>query len=77
MKMNKKISLFLLLALASVRSFGQGKKDFLNDTFFQNGKYYVVVAILVIIFLGISIFVALLDRKITRLEKEVKEKEIK
>ena len=39
------------------------------DTMRSNGKIYVVVAVLATIFAGIFVYLILLDRKITRLEK--------
>jgi uncharacterized membrane protein len=39
------------------------------DTFRNNGKIYVVVAVLLTIFAGIIIYLVRLDKKITRLEK--------
>ncbi len=39
---------------------------------YQSGKIYVVVAALAIIFIGIVIYLISLDRKISKLEKEVK-----
>ncbi len=38
----------------------------------SSGKIYVVVAVLVIIFAGIVVYLTRLDRKITKLEKEIK-----
>ena len=35
------------------------------------GKMYVVVAVIVVIFLGIVLYVARLDRKITKLEDQI------
>ena len=41
-----------------------------NQDFFRSvGKIYVVVAVLLIIFFGIILFLINLDRKISRLEK--------
>jgi len=39
-----------------------------------NGKIFVVVAVLALILVGIFIYLFSIDRKITRLEKEVEEK---
>jgi len=36
-----------------------------------SGKIYVVVAVLTIIFLGIALYLFLLDRKINKLEREL------
>ena len=40
------------------------------DTFRSEGKIYVVVTILSIVFAGIVMYLIRLDRKISRLEKE-------
>lgn len=39
-----------------------------------NGKIFVVVAVLALILVGIFIYLFTIDKKVTRLEKEVKEK---
>ena len=44
------------------------------DTFRQSGKIYVVVAVVVIIFAGLFIYLFTVDNKIKKLEKEVKGK---
>jgi CcmD family protein len=38
----------------------------------HNGKIYVVVGVILIIFIGIILYLVRLDRKITKLEKENK-----
>ena len=42
------------------------------DQLRAEGKIYVVVAVLTVILIGILIFLIMLDRKIGRLEKQVK-----
>ena len=42
------------------------------DTLRQDGKIYVVVAVLTVMLIGIFIFLFLLDRKMSRLERELK-----
>ena len=42
------------------------------DTMRSEGKIYVVVLIVAIVFTGLIIFAFLSDRKISRLEKEIK-----
>ncbi len=44
------------------------------DTMRSEGKIYVVVAILSVIFVGLIGYLVLLDRKITRIEKKLPEK---
>jgi uncharacterized transporter YbjL len=42
------------------------------DTMRSNGKIYVVVAVLATIFAGIFIYLVLIDRKVSRIEKSGK-----
>ncbi|MGZ4049167.1 MAG: CcmD family protein [Bacteroidia bacterium] len=44
------------------------------DGLYQSGKIYVVVCVIAIIFTGIITYLIMLDRKISKLEKEVKNK---
>ena len=43
------------------------------DTFRADGKIYVVIAVLGIIFVGLIIYLIYLDKKISRLEKRNRE----
>lgn len=45
----------------------------LEGTFFQSAKFYVVIAVMVIILLGIFIYLFRLDRKISSLERQSKD----
>ena len=60
-----------MLSALSTLGFG-ADGSFLNDTFYRNGKYYVVVLILTIIFIAIITYLVSLDRKISKIEKELK-----
>ncbi len=47
-----------------------------NPDFFRSiGKIYVVVAVIMAVFLGILLFLIYLDRKVTKLENQIKENE--
>ena len=59
---------FFGLVLRAV-SFAQDTKPELADLMRSNGKIYVVVAVCLTILIGLFIYVFLLDRKISRLEK--------
>ena len=54
--------------LLNAVSFAQEKPD-MADMMRSNGKIYVVVAVILTILVGLFIYVFLLDRKISRLEK--------
>ena len=41
----------------------------------ENGKIFVVVAVLALILVGIFVYLFTIDRKVTKLEKEIGEKE--
>jgi CcmD family protein len=43
------------------------------DTMRSNGKIYVVVGIILIVLLGLVFYLFSLDKKISRIEKEMKE----
>jgi multisubunit Na+/H+ antiporter MnhB subunit len=59
--------LFLIIHLPLVQA--QGNRDFMRET----GKIYVVVGVLLIIFVGIILNLIRLDRKLTKLEHQLKE----
>jgi hypothetical protein len=59
------MSLILLLPCLGVLA--QEKTDIMRD----NGRMYVVVAVMVTILLGLIIYMTRLDRKIGRIEKEL------
>lgn len=61
----------LLLLSASV--FAQDNQPIeMAEGLYQSGKIYVVVTVLSVIFIGIVAYLILLDRKISKLEKEIK-----
>lgn len=65
---------FCSLLLASLFSFGQetDKVD-MAEAMRSNGKIYVVVAVVAIIFIGLIIFLITIDRKVKKLEKQMDE----
>lgn len=56
----------------SLISFAQDNKPEMADTMRGNGKIYVVVAVCLTITLGLILYVYNVDRKVSRLEKEMK-----
>ena len=70
--MNKFFRSLLLMVsclLFTAIAFAQENKPEMADVMRSNGKIYVVVAVCLTILIGLFIYVFLLDRKITRLEK--------
>jgi len=71
--MNKLKSLLILaFTLVAATTFAQGNDVEMADALYQSGKIYVVVGVLSIIFIGIVVYLILLDRKISKLEKNQK-----
>lgn len=68
----KKILLLSALLMTSVLCFAQEKEVEMADTMRSNGRIYVVVAVVLTILAGLILYVVKLDRKISRLEKEIK-----
>ena len=67
--------LLLILPFIYQNSLAQNKSVTVEmaDAMQQNGKIYVVVAVLLIIFAGIIIFLINLDKKISKLEASLEE----
>ena len=72
--MIKRSLLSLSLLLLNVSLWAQKPDVEMADTMRDNGKIYVVVAVILAIFIGIIIYLIRLDRKMTRLEKDIHSK---
>jgi hypothetical protein len=72
MRTATKYILVVLLTLATRFSFAQNVE--MADTFRADGKIYVVVAIVLMVLAGLIGYLFLLDRKVSRVEKILKEK---
>ncbi len=57
----------LLITMLSISELSAESLDFFRST----GKIYVVVGVICIIFIGIIFFIFRLDRKLTKLEKQI------
>ncbi len=68
----KKIFTFLLCILTSVFSYSQDVE--MADGLRSGGKIYVVVAGLVTILLGIILYLIMIDRKVSDIEKRINKK---
>lgn len=70
---HKALALVALLVLTLSAVAQDTSSPAMADGMRASGKIYVVVAVLAAIFLGIVVYLVMLDRKISRLEKEIKE----
>ena len=62
------VASILLSFIPSLINAQAASSDFLRST----GKIYVVVAVVVVIFIGIILFLVRLDRKLTKIENQIK-----
>ena len=68
--MTKKPILLLLFLGCAAFVYAQNTNEVeMADTMRQNGKIYVVVAVVLTILVGIFLYLIRLDRKLTKLEK--------
>jgi CcmD family protein len=68
-KMRKILSIILFLAVSLPTVSAEGNQDFMRAT----GRINVVVGVLLLIFLGIVVYLIRLDRKLTKLEHQLKD----
>jgi len=72
-----KRSLFCcFLVFISTILFAQSNNVEMADTMRSNGKIYVVFAVALVILVGIFLYLIRLDRKVSKLEKELSNKSI-
>ena len=68
--MTKKLYVLLFLLCTF---FANAQEAEMADTFRSEGKIYVVIAVLGIVFISIIGILIMLERKLSKLEKEIKE----
>jgi len=72
MRLKNYLTTSLLVILSIVFCYGQdGSVDFMRSI----GKIYVVVAVVLAIFIGIVLFLIFLDRRLTKIEHQIKRNE--
>lgn len=74
MKFNKvSFGLFLLMQLISMTGFASDGIE-MSDIMRSEGKIYVVVAVMAIVFGGLAVYLFMMDNRIRRMEKKVEGK---
>jgi len=66
----KSLTLLLLLFITATNILAQSDAVEMADTMRSNGKIFVVVGVIAIVFTGIVIYLISIDRKVTKLEKK-------
>ena len=70
MKLLKRFALLNLFIFFMAKGFAQDPVSNGNSFMTQDGKIYVVMAVVIVIVLGLFIYLFSLDRKISKLEKK-------
>ena len=65
-----KFLLLIILGLFQTLNLFAGSTPEMADAFRAEGKIYVVLAVILLIFIGLAIWLFLLDRRIQKLENE-------
>jgi CcmD family protein len=73
MKRFNKLLFFIALAMLPAGAFAQSSPE-MADLMRQDGKIYVVVAVIAIIFLVMAVYLVSLDRKMSKIEQESSKK---
>lgn len=72
--MNKWLTIILALFVLFVPNILGAQDVDMADSFRKDGKIYVVVLVTAVVFLGIVIYLISIDRKLRKMEQELKNK---
>ena len=74
--MIKKVIFFLSFLLVGSIGFAQPQNTVeMADAFRADGKIYVVVGVMLLLFIGITFYLILIDRRLTKFENQIKSDE--
>lgn len=69
------VSLFISLVSSAQETIVDGPQ--MADAFRADGKIYIVISVIAIIFLSIVVFLIAIERKLKKLENQIEQKELK
>lgn len=69
------VSLFISLVSSAQETIVDGPQ--MADAFRADGKIYIVISVIAIIFLSIVVFLIAIERKLKKLENQIEHKELK
>jgi hypothetical protein len=70
----KRINIFLTTLFLLIQNLGFAQDAEMADSMRSNGKIYVVVTIILVIFVGLISYLIVIDRKLSKTEKRISEK---
>ena len=71
--MIKKIAVFIFLMVSFFAKSQTASGPQMADAFRDNGKIYVVITVIAMIFIAIVLFLVILERKVKKLESKLKD----
>ena len=66
----KRFIVFLSLMLTAIFAFAQEGGVEMADELRRSGKIYVVVAVVLVVFIGIALYLFSIDRRLKKIEKQ-------
>ncbi|GAB2687495.1 hypothetical protein GCM10027037_07200 [Mucilaginibacter koreensis] len=67
----KKLTCFIALLLSYITTFAQAPATVeMADDMRQSGKIYVVIAVIVVVFAGLAVYLFSMDRRLKKLERD-------
>ena len=70
--MIKRLTIFFLM-LMSIVTQAQEATPSMGDTFRSEGKIYVVIAVMAIVFLSVIVYLLMMERRLKKLEDQIKD----
>ncbi len=72
--MIKRLSILFFMVVSFCAQAQEITEPTMADNFRQEGKIYVVIAVMAIVFLSVVVYLLMLERKLKKLEEEFKNK---
>jgi uncharacterized membrane protein len=64
------VALFLSLMVSAVAMAQDAAKPEMADAFRKDGQIYVVITVISLVFIGLAVYLIMIDRKVNKLEKQ-------
>ena len=71
-----KFILFFMGFLSQVYNLNAQPENKLTETFYSEGKIFVVIVVFSIVVIGVGIYLFFIDKKISKLEKQIGERSL-
>ena len=72
--MSKRVLSFIFILLSLVSNSQEASSPQMADVMRENGKIYIVISVIGLIFLALVLFLVVIERRVKKLEEELKNK---